>query len=269
MGAGYWRCAPEGHGCQGRRRLDVLAVRFDGAAGERLAVLGPERRRLVDGRCHGTARLGWIPRSAWTAMVLLPGMACPSVDVGYDAMQRGRPSPESEPIMATLAAKCALCGSTIVVLDCSAQQSAPKDEADRAILAVLEQNGRISNNEPAARVGPPSSPCLRRVRQLEEAGVIRGYRALIDPAAAGRSLRVFAGVRPIRHTRADVIAFERWITHLPGVIACHHITGTFDYLLQAEVAGLPAYENFHADQPARPARRGHREQLPHHENALS
>ncbi|MFD5951528.1 Lrp/AsnC family transcriptional regulator [Streptomyces collinus] len=137
------------------------------------------------------------------------------------------------------------------------------------MLAVLEQNGRISNNEPAARVGLSSSPCLRRVRQFEEAGVIRNYRALIGPSAAGRSLRVFAGVLPIRHTRADVIAFERGITQLPQVIACHHSTGTFDYLLQAEVAGLPTHENVHADQPARPARRGHREQLPHHENALS
>jgi Lrp/AsnC family leucine-responsive transcriptional regulator len=82
------------------------------------------------------------------------------------------------------------------------------DEVDRSILAVLERHGRISNNELAARVGLSPSPCLRRVRQLEEAGVIRGYRALIDPAAVGRGLRVFAGVRLMRHTRADVVAFE-------------------------------------------------------------
>jgi Lrp/AsnC family transcriptional regulator, leucine-responsive regulatory protein len=124
------------------------------------------------------------------------------------------------------------------------------DEVDRSILAVLEQHGRISNNELAARVGLSPSPCLRRVRQLEESGVIRGYRALIDPAAIGRSLRVFAGVRLVRHTRADVIAFEREVTRLPAVVACHHITGGFDYLLHVEVADLPAYEEFHANQLA-------------------
>src|SRR5882757_9296059 len=124
------------------------------------------------------------------------------------------------------------------------------DEVDRSILAVLEVDGRISNAELAARVGLSPSPCLRRVRQLEEAGVIRGYRALIDPAAISRALRVFAGVRLMRHARADVIAFERGVTQLPEVIACHHITGNFDYLLQVEVADLPAYEDFHANQLA-------------------
>jgi Lrp/AsnC family transcriptional regulator, leucine-responsive regulatory protein len=63
------------------------------------------------------------------------------------------------------------------------------DEVDRSILAVLEVDGRISNAELAARVGLSPSPCLRRVRRLEETGVIRGYRALIDPAAVGRGLR--------------------------------------------------------------------------------
>lgn len=88
------------------------------------------------------------------------------------------------------------------------------------------------------------------MRQLEEAGVIRGYRALIDPATVGRDLRVFVGVRLMRHTRAGVVAFERGITRLPEVVACHHITGNFDYLLQVEVAGLPAHKDCHANQLA-------------------
>ncbi|WBB61870.1 Lrp/AsnC family transcriptional regulator [Streptomyces sp. WMMC500] len=124
------------------------------------------------------------------------------------------------------------------------------DEMDRSILAVLERNGRINNNELAARVGLSPSPCLRRVRQLEEAGVIRGYRTVIDPAAVGRGLRVFAGVRLMRHIRADVVAFETEVMKLPEVIACHHITGNFDYLLHVEVADLPAYEDFHANHLA-------------------
>jgi Lrp/AsnC family leucine-responsive transcriptional regulator len=124
------------------------------------------------------------------------------------------------------------------------------DDVDRSILAVLEKYGRISNAELADRVGLSPSPCLRRVRRLEETGVIRGYRAIIDPAAVGRSLRVFAGVRLVQHSRKDVVAFERAVVQLSEVVNCHHITGNFDYLLQVEVADLTAYEGFHANRLA-------------------
>ncbi|WP_042400779.1 Lrp/AsnC family transcriptional regulator [Streptacidiphilus carbonis] len=124
------------------------------------------------------------------------------------------------------------------------------DDVDRAILSVLAREGRISNADLAARVGLSPSPCLRRVNRLEQSGVIRGYRAVIDPAAVGRSLRVFIGVRLARHARADVAAFEQAVTELSEVVNAHHITGNFDYLLQVEVADLPAYEHFHAHQLA-------------------
>ena len=127
---------------------------------------------------------------------------------------------------------------------------ADMDEVDRSILAVLEKDGRISNAELAARVGLSPSPCLRRVRRLEETGVIRGYRALIDPAAVGRGLRVFVAVRLMRHARADVAAFERAVVQLTEVVYSHHVTGNYDYLLQVEVADLPAYEDFHANRLA-------------------
>ncbi len=130
------------------------------------------------------------------------------------------------------------------------QYSANMDDVDRSILAVLEAHGRISNAELADRVGLSASPCLRRVRRLEETGVIRGYRAMIDPAAVGRSLRVFAGVRLLRHSRRDVVAFERAVVRLPEVVYSHHVTGNYDYLLQVEVADLPAYEDFHANRLA-------------------
>ena len=80
--------------------------------------------------------------------------------------------------------------------------------------------------------------------------MIRGYRALIDPAAVGRSLRVFAGVRLLRHARTEVIAFERAVIGLPEVVHCHHVTGNYDYLLQVEVADLAGYEDFHANRLA-------------------
>lgn len=124
------------------------------------------------------------------------------------------------------------------------------DDIDRSILAVLEQDGRISNADLAARVGLSPSPCLRRVRRLEESGAIRGYRALVDPAAVGRGLRVLAGVRLVRHARADVTAFERAVIGLSEVVQAFHVTGNYDYLLQVEVADLPAYEVFHANRLA-------------------
>ena len=124
------------------------------------------------------------------------------------------------------------------------------DDVDRAILAVLEKDARINNADLAARVGLSPSPCLRRVRRLEETGVIRGYRALLDPAAVGRGLRVFVGVRLVRHARADVVAFERAVVRLPEVVHTHHVTGNFDYLLHVEVADLSAYEDFHANRLA-------------------
>jgi len=106
------------------------------------------------------------------------------------------------------------------------------------------------------------------VHRLEKTGVIRGYRALIDPAAVGRSLRVFAGVRLVRHARADVVAFERAVIQLPEVVHAHHITGNYDYLLQVEVADLPAYEDFHANQLASLPGVAMVDQLRHHEDAL-
>lgn len=120
------------------------------------------------------------------------------------------------------------------------------DDIDRAILAVLQHDGRISNADLAAIVGLSPSPCLRRVRRLEDDGIITGYGAKIRPAALNRGLRVFVGVRLSRHAREAVAAWEKAVLQLPEVVACHHVTGTFDYLLQVDVADLPAYEHFHA-----------------------
>jgi Lrp/AsnC family leucine-responsive transcriptional regulator len=124
------------------------------------------------------------------------------------------------------------------------------DEIDRAILTLLDRTGRISNADLAERVGLSPSPCLRRVRRMEKSGVIRGYRAEVDPVALGRSLRVLVGVRLVRHDREDVRAFENAVVELTEIAFAHHVTGGFDYLLQVEVADLPAYEDFHANRLA-------------------
>nr|WP_017973015.1 Lrp/AsnC family transcriptional regulator [Actinopolyspora halophila] len=124
------------------------------------------------------------------------------------------------------------------------------DDVDRSILEVLERDGRISNQELAERVGLSPSPCLRRVRRLEESGIIRGYRAVVDPSAVGRGLRVFVGVRLERHAKEEVREFESRVVLLPEVVRCHHVTGNHDYLLHVEVPDLPTYETFHADKLA-------------------
>ncbi|WP_137844622.1 Lrp/AsnC family transcriptional regulator [Microbacterium sp. 2FI] len=121
------------------------------------------------------------------------------------------------------------------------------DDIDRAILAVLERDGRISNADLAEAVGLSPSPCLRRVRRLEDDGIITGYRAVIRPSAMDRGLRVIVGVRLSRHARDAVAAWESGVTRLPAVTACHHVTGSFDYLLQVDVKDLAAYERFHAE----------------------
>lgn len=124
------------------------------------------------------------------------------------------------------------------------------DEIDRQILAALEADGRISDAELAGRVGSSRSPCLRRVRRLEAAGVIRSYRTVLDLAAVGRGMRVFAGVRLLRHGRAEGVAFEDAVLRLSEVVHYHHVTDIYDDLLQVEVADPPAYEDFHANRLA-------------------
>lgn len=118
------------------------------------------------------------------------------------------------------------------------------DEIDRAILDRLRTDARISNVDLAAAVGLSPSPCLRRVRRMEEAGVIRGYRADIDPAVDGRGFLAFGMVTLTRHEREVVEAFEEAVGSVPGVVACHHLAGTSDYLLRVEVADLDAYDRF-------------------------
>lgn len=121
------------------------------------------------------------------------------------------------------------------------------DDTDRAILHELSRDGRLSNVELADRVGLSPSPCLRRVRRLEEEGVIRGYRAIVDPAVADRGLTVFALVRLRVHERPLVAKFETLVIDLPGVVSIHHLAGDYDYLLRIELADLAAYDHFTRD----------------------
>jgi DNA-binding Lrp family transcriptional regulator len=120
----------------------------------------------------------------------------------------------------------------------------PLDAIDRAILFHLRQDGRLSNVELARRVGLTPPPCLRRVKRLEDDGVILGYRAQIDPAAEGRGMEVIVTVE-INVTNFETLQkFEAAIAALDEVIEARRVFGTPDYFLRVAVADHTEYERF-------------------------
>jgi Lrp/AsnC family transcriptional regulator, leucine-responsive regulatory protein len=118
------------------------------------------------------------------------------------------------------------------------------DRYDRQILAVLQEDGRISNQDLADRIGLSPSPCLRRVRALEDAGLIRAYRALLDAKKLGLSLMALIGISMDQHTPERFASLEQAITALPEVLECLLITGQqSDYQLKVVVADMDAYQD--------------------------
>ncbi|KAA0917563.1 Lrp/AsnC family transcriptional regulator [Aquicoccus porphyridii] len=121
------------------------------------------------------------------------------------------------------------------------------DPITQKILRALTDNGRISNLELADRVGLSPSACLRRVVALEKAGVIRGYRAVLDPAQMGVGFLAYITVGLSQHTKAAQEAFEHAMARAPEVRECHNVTGAVEYLLRVEAADLAAYKAFHTE----------------------
>ena len=121
------------------------------------------------------------------------------------------------------------------------------DRFNRQILQELTGDGRISTLELAEKIGLSPSACLRRVQELERSGVIRGYRAVLDPAALGRGFIAYVAVGLSDHTKAAQKAFERSISRAPEVTECHNVTGTIEYILRVEVSDLASYKTFHTE----------------------
>ncbi|MEU6084756.1 Lrp/AsnC family transcriptional regulator [Streptomyces sp. NPDC047108] len=115
------------------------------------------------------------------------------------------------------------------------------DRIDQNIVRELQKDGRLTNQELALRVGLTPSPCLRRVRQLEEDGVIRGYRAVVDPTKVGRGFEVLVSVE-VRRDRETVEAFEDALRELPDVVEAYRLFGSPGCLLRIAVADIDAYE---------------------------
>ncbi len=117
------------------------------------------------------------------------------------------------------------------------------DGYDRRILEALQEDGRLSNQDLADRIGLSPSPCLRRVRRLEEAGLIGAYRAVLNARALGLNLMAFIQISMDRHTPERFKNFERHVGDYPEVLECHLITGqSADYLLKVIVADMDGFQ---------------------------
>ncbi|HJS30598.1 MAG TPA: Lrp/AsnC family transcriptional regulator [Alphaproteobacteria bacterium] len=118
------------------------------------------------------------------------------------------------------------------------------DRIDRRILRDLQDNGRMTNVELARRTGISAPPCLRRVRALEQAGVVRGYHADVNPAALGFGVTVFAQVGLSSQAEHDLKAFEELVKSWPQVRECHMLAGETDFLLKVVAEDWDAYQRF-------------------------
>ncbi len=118
------------------------------------------------------------------------------------------------------------------------------DRVDRQILADLQADGRITNVDLARRAGISAPPCLRRVRALEESGIIKGYHATIDPGALGYNVTVFAQVALNSHADADLRAFEERVGAWAEVRECYMLAGETDFLLKVVARDWEDYQRF-------------------------
>ena len=125
------------------------------------------------------------------------------------------------------------------------------DNTDRRILRVIQEEARVSNSELAERVGLSPSPCWRRVRTLEENGVIERYVTLVNAKAVGLPINVFATVTLEKQAESALELFEKAVKKRPEVMECNLMTGEFDYLLRVVGPDLAAYERFLMDHLTR------------------
>lgn len=122
------------------------------------------------------------------------------------------------------------------------------DAIDKKILRTLSRQGRLTNAELAEQVGLSPSPCWTRVKRLEQAGIIKGYAALLDQAALGLPDTVFIEVMMERHDEAQLQRFEAAVKDIPEILECHLVTGEYDYVIKAAVGGTAGYERLLRDR---------------------
>lgn len=125
------------------------------------------------------------------------------------------------------------------------------DKYDRAILKHLQRDGRVSNVHLANAVNLSESACLRRVRALEEDGLIEGYVALLNQKLVGLASDVFVNIGLHREEQSELAAFELAVQNIPEVMECYLMTGEFDYLLRVVVADMADFERLHKESLTR------------------
>jgi len=118
------------------------------------------------------------------------------------------------------------------------------DRQDILLLRELQRDSRQTVQQLAEAVGLSSTPCWKRVREMETAGVIRGYTALVDREAVGLALCVLAEVNLTRHNEDDVRRFERAVADCPQIVSCYATTGQADYMIKVLVPDIKRYEEF-------------------------
>jgi Lrp/AsnC family transcriptional regulator, leucine-responsive regulatory protein len=118
------------------------------------------------------------------------------------------------------------------------------DSFDRQILETLQVEGRLTNAELADRIHLSATPCLRRVKALQEEGVILGYGARVDKSKVHLGLTVIVGVKVDGHRDANAVAIQEAFRTMPEVISCHLISGEFDFLLECVFPDIAGYEQF-------------------------
>ena len=118
------------------------------------------------------------------------------------------------------------------------------DSIDKKIIHLLQENGRITNNELANRIGLTTTPTLERVKRLEREGVIKGYTAWIDRELIRKGLTVFCSIKLSVHQLGKINEFKNSMDGLSEVLACYNITGEYDYLLHVVVSDTREYEHF-------------------------
>jgi DNA-binding Lrp family transcriptional regulator len=121
------------------------------------------------------------------------------------------------------------------------------DDRDRAILRALQKDGRLTNADLADKVGLSPSACLRRVKIMEEAGVIAGYAMLLDPAKVGLSAVAFVMISLDQQGRTALDAFEKAATKHPEIMECYLLAGTADYMVRVAYRDAAHFERLHAD----------------------
>ncbi len=118
------------------------------------------------------------------------------------------------------------------------------DATDRKIIAVLQTEGRISNLDLAERVGLSPTPCSRRVKRLEDTGIIAGYSARIDPGVLGHGVSVMVNVRLSRQSPSDIKEFLAAVHSLPEITECLFVTGNLDYILKVKTRDVDELKDF-------------------------